>query len=86
MPLVGRGLLDQRGNTAVRELRAAHGRLLAANGFHEEAVEELCVAAEIGAIVGVYSRTDTAVLIIVFEATLENRLSRPVESSAVIVK
>jgi hypothetical protein len=44
-----RGLLDQRGNTAVRELRAAHGRLLAANGFHEEAVEELLGAGALSA-------------------------------------
>ena len=32
--------------------------------------EELCVEADIGALVGVYSRADTGVLIIVFEATL----------------
>src|SRR4029077_19344339 len=43
-----RELLDQRGSTAVRELRAAHGRLLAANGFHEEAVEELVGAGALG--------------------------------------
>ena len=47
-----RGLLDQRGNAAVRELRAAHGRLLARRGFHEEAVEELLAA---GALTDAYT-------------------------------
>jgi DNA-binding SARP family transcriptional activator len=64
-----RGLLDQRGNAAVRELRAAHGRLLAANGFHEEAVEELLGAGALSdaytsakrAILGVIGRLDFAV-------------------------
>ena len=32
--------------------------------------EELCVEAEVGALVGVYSRADTSALVIVFEATL----------------
>ena len=54
-----RGLLDQRGNTAVRELRAAHGRLLAANGFHEEAVEELLGA---GALSDAYTSAKWAIL------------------------
>ena len=54
-----RGLLDQRGNTAVRELRAAHGRLLAANGFHEEAVEELLGA---GALSDAYTSAKRAIL------------------------
>jgi DNA-binding SARP family transcriptional activator len=39
-----RGLLDQRGMAAVRELRTAHGKLLGCKGFHEEAVEELLAA------------------------------------------
>jgi DNA-binding SARP family transcriptional activator len=39
-----RGLLDRRGMAAVRELRTAHGKLLACKGFHEEAVEELLAA------------------------------------------
>ncbi len=64
-----RELLDQRGNTAVRELRAAYGRLLAANGFHEEAVEELLGAGALSdaytsakrAILGVIGRLDFAV-------------------------
>ena len=64
-----RELLDQRGNAAVRELRAAHGRLLAANGFHEEAVEELLGAGALSdaytsakrAILGVIGRLDFAV-------------------------
>ena len=54
-----RGLLEQRGNTAVRELRAAHGRLLAANGFHEEAVEELLGA---GALTDAYTSAKAAIL------------------------
>src|ERR1700757_3239603 len=54
-----RGRLDQRGNTAVRELRAAHGRLLAANGFHEEAVEELVGA---GALSDAYTSAKRAIL------------------------
>ena len=54
-----RGLLDQRGNTAVRELRTAHGRLLAANGFHEEAVEELLGA---GALSDAYTSAKRAIL------------------------
>jgi DNA-binding SARP family transcriptional activator len=53
-----RGRLDQRGNTAVRELRAAHGRLLAANGFHEEAVEELLGA---GALSDAYTSAKRAI-------------------------
>ena len=51
-----RGLLDQRGNAAVRELRAAHGRLLARRGFHEEAVEELLAA---GALTDAYTSAKT---------------------------
>ena len=54
-----RELLDQRGSTAVRELRAAHGRLLAANGFHEEAVEELLGA---GALSDAYTSAKRAIL------------------------
>jgi DNA-binding SARP family transcriptional activator len=64
-----RELLDQRGSTAVRELRAAYGRLLAAKGFHEEAVEELLGAGALGdaytsakrAILGVIGRLDFVV-------------------------
>ena len=33
--------------------------------------EELCVEADIGALVGVYSHADKGVLVIVFEATLQ---------------
>ena len=36
----------------MRELRAAHGQLLARNGFHEEAVEELLAA---GALTDAYT-------------------------------
>ena len=54
-----RGLLDQRGNAAVRELRAAHGRLLARRGFHEEAVEELLAA---GALTDAYTSAKRAIL------------------------
>jgi DNA-binding SARP family transcriptional activator len=43
----------------VRELRAAHGRLLAANGFHEEAVEELLGA---GALSDAYTSAKRAIL------------------------
>jgi 8-oxo-dGTP diphosphatase len=32
--------------------------------------EELCVGADVGALVGVYSRADRSALVIVFEATL----------------
>lgn len=39
-----RGLLDERGDAAVCELRTAYGRLLASQGFHEEAVDELIAA------------------------------------------
>jgi DNA-binding SARP family transcriptional activator len=64
-----RGLLDQRGDAAVRELRAAHGQLLASKGFHEEAVEELLGAGALRdafssakrAILGVIDRLDFAV-------------------------
>jgi DNA-binding SARP family transcriptional activator len=64
-----RGLLDQRGDAAVRDLRAAHGKLLARKGFHEEAVEELLAAGALSdaytsaqhAIVGVIGRLDFAV-------------------------
>ena len=35
-----------------------------------ELEEELCVQADVGALVGVYSRADTDVLVIVFEAAL----------------
>ncbi|GAS91817.1 BTAD domain-containing putative transcriptional regulator [Mycolicibacterium brisbanense] len=54
-----RGLLDQRGSTAVRELRAAHGRLLASNGFHEEAVEELLA---VSALTDAYASARHAIL------------------------
>lgn len=64
-----RGLLDQRGDMAVRELRTAYGKLLARKGFHEEAVEELLAAGALTdaltsarhAIVGVTGRLDFAV-------------------------
>ena len=54
-----RGLLDHRGQAAVRELRAAHGRQLARRGFHEEAVEELLAA---GALTDAYTSAKTAIL------------------------
>jgi ATP/maltotriose-dependent transcriptional regulator MalT len=54
-----RGLLDHRGQSAVRELRAAHGRQLARRGFHEEAVEELLAA---GALTDAYTSAKTAIL------------------------
>ena len=54
-----RGLLDQRGNAAVRELRAAHGQLLARRGFHEEAVEELLAA---GALTDAFTSAKHAIL------------------------
>lgn len=54
-----RGLLDERGQAAVRELRVAYGRLLACKGFHEEAVEELLAA---GALTDAYSSAEIAVL------------------------
>src|SRR6478672_1703968 len=54
-----RGLLDHRGQAAVRGLRAAHGRQLARNGFHEEAVEELLAA---GALTDAYASAKTAIL------------------------
>jgi DNA-binding SARP family transcriptional activator len=62
-------LLDHRGHAAVRELRAAFGRLLARKGFHEEAVEELLAAGVLRdalnsakhAILGVIARLDFAV-------------------------
>jgi ATP/maltotriose-dependent transcriptional regulator MalT/DNA-binding SARP family transcriptional activator len=64
-----RGLLDHRGQAALRELRAAHGRLLARKGFHEEAVEELLAAGALAeaftsakhAILGVVERMDFVV-------------------------
>lgn len=54
-----RGLLDQRGDTAVCELRAAHGRHLASHAFHEEAVEELLAA---GALTDAYASAQRAIL------------------------
>ncbi len=57
-----RGLLDQRGDAAVRELRAAHGRLLARRGFHEEAVEELLAA---GALADAYTSARRAILAVI---------------------
>src|ERR1700758_1498387 len=54
-----RCLLDQRGNAAVSELRAAYGRLLARRGFHEEAVEELLAA---GALTDAYASAKRAIL------------------------
>jgi ATP/maltotriose-dependent transcriptional regulator MalT/DNA-binding SARP family transcriptional activator len=64
-----RELLEHRGHAAVRDLRAAYGRLLARMGFHEEAVEELLTAGELTdaftsakcAILGVIARLDFAV-------------------------
>lgn len=61
-----RELLDHRGRAAVCELRAAYGRLLAGNGFHEEAVTELFAAGALSdaltsakqAILGVIGRLD----------------------------
>jgi ADP-ribose pyrophosphatase YjhB (NUDIX family) len=41
-----------------------------------ELQEELCVEAEVGALVGVYSRADERVVVIVFEAAL-NGIPRP---------
>ena len=57
-----RGLLDQRGDAAVRELRAAHGRLLARRGFYEEAVEELLAA---GALTDAYTSARRAILAVI---------------------
>ena len=54
-----RRLLDQRGNAAVSELRAAHGRQLARRGFHEEAVEELLGA---GALTDAYAAAKLSIL------------------------
>src|SRR5262245_46203801 len=54
-----RGLLDQRGHAAVRELRAAYGQLLAGKGFHEEAVEELLAA---GALTDAFTSAKQAIL------------------------
>jgi hypothetical protein len=51
--------LDQRGDTAVCELRAAYGRHLASHGFHEEAVEELLAA---GALTDAYASAQRAIL------------------------
>ena len=48
-----------------------------------ELQEELCVEAEIGALVGVYSRADTAVLIIVFAATLHGTPRTTTEATEV---
>lgn len=64
-----RELLDHRGRTAVRELRAAYGRSLADKGFHEEAVTEFLAAGALPealtsakyAIFGVIGRLDFAV-------------------------
>lgn len=54
-----RELLDNRGRAAVCELRAAHGRLLAGKGFHEEAVKELLAA---GALKDALSPAEHAIL------------------------
>jgi DNA-binding SARP family transcriptional activator len=64
-----RELLDHRGRAAVCALRASYGRLLAGNGFHEEAVQELLAAEALTdalpsakhAIFGVIGRLDFAV-------------------------
>ncbi|HYZ67357.1 MAG TPA: BTAD domain-containing putative transcriptional regulator [Mycobacterium sp.] len=64
-----RQLLEHRGQAAVQELRAAHGRCLARKGFHEEAVEELLAAGALTdalpsakrAILDVIERLDLAV-------------------------
>lgn len=53
-----RELLNQRGDTAVCDLRAAYGRHLAAHGFHEEAVEELLAA---GAFTDAYASAQRAI-------------------------
>jgi LuxR family maltose regulon positive regulatory protein len=61
--------LQRRGEDHVRGLRAAHGDLLASEGHHEDAVEELLLAGERGraraaaerAIAGVIERLDLAV-------------------------
>jgi DNA-binding SARP family transcriptional activator len=61
--------LQRRGDQGVRKLRAAHGALLAAEGHHEDAVEELLRAGDRGgaraaaehAIAGVIERLDLAV-------------------------
>ena len=42
--------------------------------------EELCVEAEVGASVGVYSRVDKGLLVIVFEAALK-RTPRPTQEA-----
>jgi ADP-ribose pyrophosphatase YjhB (NUDIX family) len=48
-----------------------------------ELEEELCVEAEVGALVGVYSRADTSVLVIVFEATLHGAPRTTAEATEV---
>ena len=61
--------LQRRGDPGVRTLRAAHGALLAAEGHHEDAVEEFLRAEDLGgarvaaeqAIAGVIERLDLAV-------------------------
>jgi DNA-binding SARP family transcriptional activator len=61
--------LQRRGEEHVRALRAAHGELLAGEGHHEDAVEELLRGGELGraraaaerAIAGVIERLDLAV-------------------------
>ena len=45
--------------------------------------EELCVEADIGALVGVYSHADKGVLVIVFEATLQGTPRRDREAPEV---
>jgi DNA-binding SARP family transcriptional activator len=57
-----RGLLDQRGHTAVSEVRAAYGQLLANKGYHEEAVEELLAA---GALAQAYTSAKRAILVVI---------------------
>ena len=48
-----------------------------------EIEEELAVRAEIGALVGVYSRADSGVLVIVFQATLEGTPRTTTEATEV---
>lgn len=48
-----------------------------------EIQEELAVRAEIGALVGVYSRADSGVLVIVFQATLEGTPRTTTEATEV---
>ena len=73
---------DGRVWLARRGLNPGRGRWSMPGGFVDlgetvqtavarELGEELCVEAEVGALVGVYSKADAGVLVIVYQATLE---------------